>query len=130
MLSTKNIGFADWIKPKNSVIEYIKEIHKMFLKNKRLYVFFKRCSYVFTSEDTNDAVLQIKIAGEFSKLIFPVTVGPIHSRFKFDKNDKFSKIDAHMNKKTNSKFKKDLENRLSIYSMMQILAEFNVLKSY
>ena len=122
------IGFANQIKKKDAVLEYVMEICKMFLKNKRLYIFFKAYACVLTRENVKNVTIQIKIAGEFTNLNLPNEVGPFHHIFKFNEKNTAISITASMNKITKPKLKKDLENRLPLFSKMCFLAEFDVLK--
>ena len=124
------VVFADWIKATDSVNEYIKEIHLLFLEEKTLYVFFRGYSCVFTTKNIDDERVKLKIAGEFARLCLPISVGPTHNRFTFDENDASFSIDADIDLITSPKLKTYLENRLRVFSRTLFITEYDVLKSY
>lgn len=123
------VGFAHTITMCENLIEYLKEIHIMFLENKQLYVFLNRYCLVVTSENVDDPYIQLDVAGKFSRTNLPTKVNGIHSSFEFDIDDDSCDIGARLKVKSSEKYIDHLNKCLEFYSNIQFILEFDVIKS-
>jgi hypothetical protein len=121
------ICYAHMYEPSNELIEYLKEIHMMFIGGKRSYVFLKGHCYVMVDENYS-AEREIEIAGEFSKLKYPTQATKTHSSFRFDINDESFEIEARLNVQTADNFIPRLNAALELYSMRSYFTPFDVIK--
>ena len=123
------IGFAHKISMSDKVIEYLKEIHIMFLGNKQLFVFLNKYCLVITSENIDDQHIQLDIAGKFMTMQLPQTVGGIHNSFRFDLDDESCEIEARLNVKSTEKYALHLNSCLKLYSDIRFILAFDIIKS-
>jgi hypothetical protein len=123
------IGFAHTISMCDNLIDYLKEIHIMFLGNKQLYVFLNRFCLVITSENVDNPDIQLNVAGKFSRIDLPEKVNGIHNSFSFDINDESYGIEARLDVKSSEKYINHLNECLEFYSRIHFILEFDVIKS-
>jgi hypothetical protein len=124
-----HVGIITWASASNSIIQYAKEIHCMFLGAKPLYLFFRNHICVLTHENVDDKMVELKVAGNFTRSVFPTEAPSTYNRFKFDPNDDIFSIESSLNCKTGLKTKTDIENSLKLFQTMRIFAGFDIIKS-
>jgi len=113
-------GIAIWASPSDNLLEFIKEIHCIFLGNKPLYLFLERSIFVLTHEDISNPEVELRVAGTFESTSTPDTIPINHNMFVFDIDDESFGIESRMNVKTGQKNRENMLDALRQFDLARI----------